>query len=90
MDCSMSLGNNGCGGGSMSLAFDYIKANGGIDSEKDYPYKGQNGICWTKAANRTVASLASFTSVPPNEEAQLVAAVGKGPVSVAIEVSAGR
>lgn len=33
--------NNGCGGGYMTNAFNYVAENKGIDSEEAYPYVGQ-------------------------------------------------
>ena len=44
VDCSRDLGNDGCDGGEMYLAFKYAEKFA-IDSEADYPYKGVDGTC---------------------------------------------
>lgn len=44
MDCDKSY-NQGCNGGLMDYAFEFIIKNGGIDTDEDYPYKGKDGKC---------------------------------------------
>eukprot|EP00948_MAST-09A_sp_MAST-9A-sp1_P000174 g174.t1 len=83
VDCSTS--NNGCGGGSFQNAMQYVIRNNGLDSEEEYSYKGFQLPCWVNATKRHVANISGFQSVPANNEAQMIAAVQRGPVSVAIE-----
>jgi len=83
MDCSSSFGNNGCNGGLMDDAFQYIIKNG-ICSEASYPYTAAQGTC---RACTTVATLSSYTDIATGDEASMLPAVGlSGPVSIAIEV----
>ena len=84
VDCSAPEGDMGCGGGKMDDAFEYILKNGGIDSEKDYPYLGLDAPCSNRTA-RHVAFLTGHTDVAPKSASALLAAVALGPVSVAIE-----
>lgn len=44
VDCSGRYGNNGCGGGLMHYAYDYI-LDKGINCNKDYPYHARNEKC---------------------------------------------
>ena len=85
VDCSGSFGNEGCNGGLMDDAFKYIIANGGLDSEADYAYTARDGTCNKAKEAKKVGSITGFADVPQNNENQLIAAVNKNPVSVAIE-----
>jgi cathepsin L len=86
MDCSTSYGNNGCDGGLMDYAFQYIVANKGIDTEESYPYQGVQGTCNYVAAN-SGATISSYTDVTAGSETALATAVQQQPVSVAIDAS---
>jgi len=83
VDCSQAQGNQGCNGGLMDQAFQYIISNGGITSEAAYPYTAQDGTCNTNVTS--VATLSSFVDVTAGDENALLQAVNIGPVSIAIE-----
>jgi len=85
VDCDKKSGDDGCNGGLMDNAFQYIINNKGIDTESDYPYKAVDGTCdKTKQAKHAV-TITGFQDVPKNSELDLRKAVTTTPVSVAIE-----
>jgi len=84
VDCSQAQGNEGCNGGLMDQAFEYVIANGGLASEDSYPYTAMDGDCMNPLP-ASVSTISSYTDVPANNDAALQAAVALGPVSVAIE-----
>lgn len=87
IDCSGSYGNEGCNGGLMDYAFQYIKDNGGIDTEKSYPYKAMDGECKYNPKNKG-ATESGYVDIPKGDEKKLTAAIATlGPISVAIDAS---
>jgi len=84
VDCDREY-NGGCNGGLMDYAFDFIKKNGGMDTESDYPYLGIDSKCDATKKNTKVVSIDGYEDVPPFDENALKKAVAHQPVSVAIE-----
>ncbi|KAK4486993.1 hypothetical protein RD792_006308 [Penstemon davidsonii] len=85
VDCDIIGGNQGCNGGYMEKAFDFIKDNGGITTEKDYPYQGVDGKCDTTKRKNKAVKISGYEMVPAGNEGALQAAVAQQPVAVGID-----
>jgi len=83
VDCSGAYGNQGCNGGLMDNAFQYIIANGGLCTEAAYPYTAMDGTCKT-SCTKTV-TIAGYKDVTPSNDAAFATAIAQQPVSIAIE-----
>jgi len=85
VDCAGGSGNQGCNGGLMDDAFNYIIKNKGIGSEASYPYTARDGTCKQVTS---VSTVSKFTDVKKGDETGLMSAVNMNPVSVAVDAQA--
>lgn len=83
VDCSVPQGNQGCNGGLMDQAFQYVVANKGLATDAEYPYSatGPNAC----KSETSVMTISGFKDVPANSETALLSAIVQQPVSVAVE-----
>uniref|UniRef100_A0A4W3KHJ8 Cathepsin L1-like n=1 Tax=Callorhinchus milii TaxID=7868 RepID=A0A4W3KHJ8_CALMI len=80
MDCSQSVGNHGCNGGSSIHSLLFIKEKG-INSEESYPYTAK-GCTY----NESVATCQGVKMIRKNSERDLAAAVATvGPIAVGFD-----
>ncbi|KAK3929872.1 Cathepsin L [Frankliniella fusca] len=86
VDCSTA--NYGCGGGLMDDAFEYVRVNGGLDTEESYPYTGEDGnTCFFNSEDKIDLQTSGYVDIDSTEK-DLEAAVSEiGPISVAIDAS---
>ncbi|XP_048143585.1 procathepsin L-like isoform X1 [Corvus hawaiiensis] len=86
IDCTQKLGNKGCRGGHMQPAFQYVRNNGGLNSERSYPYQGTDNSSCRYNPRDKAAICSGFATVPQGNEVALKHAVAiNGPVSVAVD-----
>ncbi|KAL6507140.1 hypothetical protein OROHE_022039 [Orobanche hederae] len=86
VDCAGTFNNFGCNGGLPSQAFEYIKYNGGLETEDAYPYTGKDGVCKYSSENVGVQVLDSVNITLGAEDELKHAVAFARPVSVAFEV----
>jgi len=85
---SCDSSDSGCNGGWMDAAFSWIKANGGISTEAQYPYTSGNGVtgsCKGTGSSVSKSAPSGFVDVQVNSVSALMDAVAQQPVSIAIQ-----
>jgi len=91
VECSWAEGNDGCNGGLMDQAFEYIIKEGGLESESEYPYTSGGGDDSHKckfSKSKVKATISKYVDVESEDEGALKQAVATvGPISVAIDAS---
>ena len=87
MDCADGTkGDVGCKPFSKYTAFDYVRDNGGLDTEESYPYKAASETCQFSTSS-VGATVTGYVKIPQNESALLEAVTRVGPISVSIDAS---
>ncbi|KAK4428888.1 Cysteine proteinase RD21A [Sesamum alatum] len=74
VDCDTSY-NEGCNGGLMDYAFQFIINNGGIATKEEYPYTGRDGRC----DRYSTLSIDGYEDVPEYNENALKKVVANQP-----------
>merc|ERR1712142_825075 len=85
VDCSFPEGHGGCNGGLMDQAFEYIKENGGIDTEDSYPYEAKESECRYNTTAKGATDIGYEDVESESEDALQQASATVGPLSVAID-----
>ncbi|CAN1298036.1 Senescence-specific cysteine protease SAG39 [Linum perenne] len=86
IDCDKTTNDQGCNGGFMDDAFQYVQSKG-LTTESNYPYTAADGTCNTIKANPSSAKINGYEDVPANDEKSLLKAAANQPISVAIDAS---
>jgi len=80
--------NQGCDGGDMGAALDWVYNNSGIDTDKDYPYLDSDQQCnFQKKTIRVVTLVSGRQAIPPSNPTAFITALSTMPVSVGIDAS---
>jgi len=87
VDCSTSQGNDGCNGGLMDQAFQYVMQNNGIDTEASYPYTATGPNACDYSASNIGDTITNYQDVTSGSESALLTAANQQPISVAIDAS---
>jgi C1A family cysteine protease len=85
LDCSNK--NRGCNGGAMDLGFQYVIDNGGICSNKSYPYIAQKQVCDNSCDIVENTNIQGCKDILPSNERLLISYLAKQPISVAIQAN---
>lgn len=82
IDCTKTLGNNGCTNGNVGITLGFLKSNG-VVNETVYPYQQRDlGTC---KVTGDLNKITDFQAIAKNDATSLMAAVSQQPVVVGID-----
>jgi len=87
VNCDTNTGDQGCDGGDMISAQQWVISNKGINAEEAYPYTDSDGKCDVPASGFAVGVITGVVTVSVDNYTALLEAVNIGPVSIAIDAS---
>ncbi|XVF36023.1 hypothetical protein REPUB_Repub19eG0022500 [Reevesia pubescens] len=76
--------DSGCNGGLMTTAFEYTLKAGGLQTEKDYPYTGNDRGACKFEKTKIAASVSNFSVISLDEDQIAANLVKHGPLAVGI------
>ena len=84
VDCSSE--NNGCNGGIMHKAMDFIIKNGGLHTHDDYPYNANDNHCNKLMLNTAEGSnITKYDFIIPHSVIDMMVSVKKNPVAIGVD-----
>ncbi|MQL77892.1 hypothetical protein Taro_010311 [Colocasia esculenta] len=84
VDCDTGGRDQGCAGGIMDNAFQFIIRNKGLTTADSYPYRGNQGPCNATQKAHPAATIRGYGDVP-RDQASLLRAVALQPVAIGID-----
>jgi len=81
VDCDTT--SDGCGGGGIASAYTYVYDAGGIETDAEYPYTGENGPC--NAGGQKFTDITNYQLVGQGNEADMLNFLTSGgPLSICL------
>eukprot|EP00999_Lentomonas_sp_LEN2_P002997 NODE_853_length_1153_cov_212.752437_g811_i0.p1 GENE.NODE_853_length_1153_cov_212.752437_g811_i0~~NODE_853_length_1153_cov_212.752437_g811_i0.p1 ORF type:complete len:323 (+),score=79.77 NODE_853_length_1153_cov_212.752437_g811_i0:69-1037(+) len=79
----------GCHGAqNLYQSYEWIIRNGGIDTERDYPYTSGTGVvgqCNTQKTQKKIGKIASYVNLPSNEDSMARYMFQHGPLQIGVD-----
>jgi len=76
--------DDGCDGGDMDTALDWVLDNGGLAPTADYPYTAYDDACDTAQLSNIAGSISRYDYIPSREETSMISAASTSALSVGI------